>query len=101
MPRDRAQRVEIRPHDEVPVAALPGGHLVALDRLHVDVDGEQVVAGLGVALGDVIEEVGRGHPLSLETALHVGDRQKDGVDLPGVDLCPQFVERHERAGYTR
>ena len=50
LPRHRAQRVEVGDHLEVAVAALPGGHRVAADRLHVDVDREQVVAALGAVL---------------------------------------------------
>ena len=50
VPRDRPQRVEVGLHLEVAVAALPRRHLVAVDGLHVDVDGEQVVAALGAVL---------------------------------------------------
>ena len=49
MPGDPAQRGHVRPHDEVAVAAFPGRDLVAVDGVHVHVDGEQVVAALGEA----------------------------------------------------
>jgi hypothetical protein len=42
---------KFRLEHEVAVAALPRRHVVALDRVHVDVDGEQVVARLGAVLG--------------------------------------------------
>ena len=43
---DEPQRVEVGLHLEVAVAALPRGHRVAVDGVHLDVDGEQVVARL-------------------------------------------------------
>ncbi len=49
-PRDTAQRVEVGAQHEVAVPALPRGERVALDRVHVDVDREQVVAALGAVL---------------------------------------------------
>ena len=81
-------------HLEVAVAPLPRGHLVAVDRVHVDVDREQVVAALGAVVDDVVEEVPRGQALALKASLHVGERQQDGVYLPGVNLRPQLVEFH-------
>ena len=80
VPRDRAQRVEVGLQLEVAVAALPGRHRVAVDGVHVDVDGQQVVAALGAVLGDLVQEVRGGQPLALQPALHVGDRQQHGVD---------------------
>src|SRR5690606_40527725 len=45
-PRGDPQRRQVGPAPEVAVAALPGGVLEALEHVHVDVDGQQVVAGL-------------------------------------------------------
>ena len=56
-PRHQPQRLEVGDHLEVAVAGVPGGHRVAADRLHLDVDGEQVVAALGPVLQHVAEEV--------------------------------------------
>jgi hypothetical protein len=92
VPRDHAQRVEVRLHLEVAVATLPRGHRVAGDRVHLDVDGEQVVARLGAVGDDVLDEVVRVEPLALEAALHVGEAEQDGVDLAGVDRGAQGVE---------
>ena len=94
VPRDRAQRVEVGLHDEVAVAALPARHLVAGDGVHVDVDGQQVVAALGVVLDDLVEEVRRGEALALQAPLHVGDHEQDCVDLARGGGLSQFVERH-------
>ena len=51
-PRRAAQRVEVGLEHEVAVAALPARHRVAVDGVHVDVDGEQVVAALGAVADD-------------------------------------------------
>src|SRR3712207_9203387 len=61
---------------EVAVAALPGRDLVALDGVHVDVDGQQVVAGLGAVLEDLRQEVRGVQPLALQPPLHVGEARR-------------------------
>jgi hypothetical protein len=48
---DAAQRRKVGLHDEVAVALLPAGGLVARHRLHVDVVGEQVVAAVRLVMG--------------------------------------------------
>ena len=75
VPRDPAQRVQVRAHLEVAVAPLPRRHRVAVDGVHLDVHREQVVAPLGAVGEHLIEEVAGGQALSLEAALHVGDRE--------------------------
>ena len=60
-------------------------HRVAVDGVHVDVDGEQVVAALGAVREHVVEEVPRVQPLALQPALHVGEGDDHGVDLAVVD----------------
>ena len=81
LPGDGPQGVEVGLHLEVPVTLVPRAHLVAVDRVHVDVDGEQVAAALGPGLEHFVEEVGSGQSFALEASFHVGDRQQDGVDL--------------------
>ena len=92
-PRGEAQRVEVGHHHHVAVAAFPGRHRVAGDRVHLDVDGEQVVAALGAVLGKFLEEQPRRHALADETALHVGERDDHGVDLAGPDQVGQLLHR--------
>jgi hypothetical protein len=87
-------RLEVRDHHEVAVAALPGRHVVAVDGVHVHVDGEQVVASLGVVLHDFVEEMPRRQSLPLETPLHVCDTQQHGVDRPVSHGTAELVERH-------
>ena len=55
-PRCAAHRRQVHGEEHVAVAALPGAHCVATDGVHVDVDGEQVVAALGAMGQDVVEE---------------------------------------------
>ena len=63
-------------HLEVAVAALPRAHRVAVDGVHLDVDGEQVVARLGAVLEHLVEEVLRREALALQAALHVGQGEQ-------------------------
>ncbi len=104
VPRDEPQRLEVGLHREVAVARLPRGHRVALDGVHLDVDGEQVVAGLRAVRNDLVEEVVRGEPLALQAALHVGEAEQDRVEAAGGHRGAQLVERegsHGRAPYSR
>ena len=68
-----AQRGEVEVEHEVAVAALPRGHRVAVDGVHVDVDGEQVVAALGAVVEHSSRKNWRVEPLALQPALHVGE----------------------------
>ena len=98
-PRDPAQGAEIRLHRKVAVAALPARDLVAGNRIHLHVECEEVVATLDrmVLLHLVAEELPV-EPLSHESALHVGERDDDGVDRAFLDLCAQLVEaQHARS----
>ena len=69
----------------VAVALLPRRDRVAVDGVHVDVDGEQVVAALGAVAEHVVDEVARVQALALQPPLHVGERDDHGVDGPVVD----------------
>ena len=81
---------------EVAVAPFPRRELVALDRGHVDVDAEQVVARLGAVGRHLVEEVRGAAALALESALHVGHRHDHGVDRAVVDEGAQVGERQGR-----
>ena len=92
-PRRDAQGREVGSAPEVAVAGLPVGEPVALDHVHVDVDGQEVVArfdaltagGRAVRPEDVVEEEPTGHPLAHQPALEVGEGDDDGVDGAVVD----------------
>ena len=77
----------------VAVAALPRGDRVAADRVHVDVDGEQVVAALGAVLDHDVREVAPVQAFALEPTLHVGEGDDDGVDVAGVDAADELGHR--------
>ena len=55
-----------------PYPLVPVGEAVAGERLHVDVDGEEVVARLDAVLEDVVEEEAARDPLADRPSLHVG-----------------------------
>ena len=82
----------------VAVAALPGADGVAVDGVHVDVDGEQVVAALGAVLQHRVEEELRVDPLALQPSLHVGEGDDDGVDVAVADLGAQLLDGQGRPG---
>ncbi len=92
MPRDVSQRVQIGLEHEVAVAALPRRHRVAVHGVHLDIDGEQVVAPLGTVLDDLVDEVPGGQSLALQPALHVCEGDDDRVDGAGIDRALQLVD---------
>jgi hypothetical protein len=102
LPRHPPQGREVGHHREVAVAAVPAGHRVALDGVHVDVDGEQVVAALAAVGHHLVDEERAVEPLSLEAALHVGEGEHHGVDLPAVDRDGELLDRQRGgAGHAR
>ena len=63
--------------------------------IHVDVDREEVVARLRAMRGDVVDEVLRVEALALQPAVHVDDREHDGVDRTRGNRVPEVVDRLE------
>ncbi len=92
LPRQQAQRGQVGPQDEVAVAGRPRRHRVAVDRVHLDVDGEQVVARLGVVGQHLVQEVLGAAPLALQASLHVGHGHDHGVDRAVVDQRAQLLQ---------
>ena len=92
VPRDPPQGLEVGLELEVAVAALPRRHRVAVHRIHLDVDGEQVVARLGAVAEHLFEEMARRQALALQSPLHVGEAEEDGVGLAGLDRRAQLIE---------
>ena len=87
-----AAGAKVGTHDEVAVAAVPGSHAVALDSVHVDVDGQQVATALGSVVGDLIQEVAPVQAFALQPSLHVRHGHDHGVDAPRVDLGAQGAQ---------
>ena len=86
------QCLEVEDELEVAIAALPGADGVAVHGVHVHVDGQQVVAALGAVLEHGVEKELGVDPLALQPALHVRERDHDGVDGLVPDLGPQLVD---------
>ena len=96
-PGDPPQRREVRLEGEVAVASLPARELVAGDGIHLHLEREQVVAALDRMAGaDLLDEELAVQPLPHEPALHVRERDDDGVDRARLDVRLQLVEaQHE------
>jgi hypothetical protein len=93
-----AKRRHVRHEPEVPVAAFPARDLVAGLRVHLHVEGEQVVAALDAVLGHVrLEEELPHQALAHQAALHVGERDDHRVDRTVLDGAFQLVQRQHRA----
>jgi hypothetical protein len=93
-PGDRTQRREVGDSLHIAVALLPVGERVTGHRRHLDVHGEEVVAGLdAVAVDDVVEEVVTGHALAHEATLEIGKGDEHGVDVARADAFPKIVDQ--------
>ena len=86
----RAQRVGVGQQHHVAVPLLPARHRVAVDGVHVDVDRQQVVAGLRAVRQHLLLEEARRHALADEAPLRVGEGDDHGVDLAGRDRGVQL-----------
>jgi hypothetical protein len=81
LPGHAAQRGEVGHHGEVAVPPRPRRHRVSVDGVHLDVDGEQVVAALGAVRHHLVQEMLGIEPLALQPPLHVGDRHEDRIHV--------------------
>jgi len=80
-PRNVSERVQVGCQDEVAVTGVPTRRLEPVDGVHVDVDGEQVVAALDAVIDHLVEEQPRRRPLADQAALHVTEADDHRVDL--------------------
>jgi hypothetical protein len=92
-PAGDAQRGEVDHHVHVAVAELPVGERVAGDRLHLHVDGEQVVAGVAAVLGDLLDEHLGVEALAHQAAVVVGEAGDHGLDFALRHHALQLLER--------
>src|SRR5205823_5716231 len=79
-------------------ALLPVRHLVAGHRLHLHVEGEEVVAALDAVIDHLVEEVLDLDPLAEQAPLHIGERGYDRVDRARLALLAEVVEREHAGG---
>ncbi|MGI3198717.1 hypothetical protein ACRJ4W_09020 [Streptomyces sp. GLT-R25] len=80
---------------EVPEPRLPARQFEALQRLHVDVGGQDVGAHLRPVLRllrDRLQEAGGVEALALELAQHVGDGEQHRGDVTVVHRGLQVVD---------
>src|SRR5207253_7671048 len=82
---------------EVTVAELPAGEFVAGGRIHLHVDGEEVVAGMRPMLGDVVDEHLGVEALAQQPAVVVGKTYNDGLDLALGDEIAKRFDRKQAA----
>src|SRR4051794_7407930 len=100
-PGDAAQRRHVWLDPEIAVAVLPVRHLIAGERLHIHVEGEEVVAALHAVSRHLIEEILDLDPLAEQPPLHVGECSDDRVDRPVLAGLAQVVEREHAASAAR
>lgn len=93
LPAEAAQGAEVQVEHHVAVPGLPGRDGVAVHGVHVDVDGQQVVAALGAVVQHGVEKEAAVDALALQPALHVGEGDDHGVDHAGLDVGDQFLAR--------
>ena len=92
-PRDRPERRPVGHGMEVLVAGRPARHAVSRERRHVDVDREEIGAGVHPVARHLVQEEAPGDAFSHEPALLVGERDQDRVDLTAADELLEAVER--------
>ena len=100
-PIGHPQRGEIGHEVDVPVAEVPPRELVAGNRLHLEVGGEQVVAAVGAVAGDLVEEEVGGEALAAEPSVVVGEAGDDRVDATGGGAAGELVEGQHPEGPVR
>ena len=84
-PRDAPEGLGVGQQHHVAVPRLPARHRIAVDGVHVDVDRQEVVAGLRAVREHLLLEETRRDALADQAPLRVGERHDHGVDLVGRD----------------
>jgi hypothetical protein len=93
-PGNSPERGQIGAKTEVAVTLLPACDAVAGHRVHLHLEGEQVVTALHAVLGHVLlQEELRMQAFAEEASLHVGERDDDRVDRAALHLVTQLVQR--------
>ena len=91
------QRLHLRRQVDVAVPLLPAGEGVPGDRLHLHIDGQQVVAGVGAAIGDLVEEELGVEALAEQAAVEVRERDHHGLDIAAFDQFAEALPRQHAA----
>ncbi|ERT95406.1 hypothetical protein P038_01814 [Brucella abortus 99-9971-135] len=90
-PRRKAQRGEIRLHDEIAIAFVPTRRLIARYEFHIDIVGQKIIAAVGFVITGFHEKLSV-EALSNQAALHVHDAGQHRVDPAFRDCLLQFVK---------
>ena len=91
------QRLQLRRQVDVAVALLPAGEGVPGDRLHLHIDRQQVVAGVGAAIGDLVEEEPGVEALAEQATVEVREGDQHGLDIAAFDQLAQALPRQHAA----
>ena len=94
LPRQEAERVEVGTEPEVAEAGGPARELEAVERVHVQVDREQVAASVRAVLHDRVEEEVGAEALAHEPSERVRGSDEDGVNGAGANEASELGELH-------
>jgi len=86
-----AQARQVRLQDEVAIPLVPARGRISRHRLHVDVVGEQIVAGVRLRVR-AIDEIAGFEALTDQSALHVDHRHEHCVDGAGLHRRVELIE---------
>ena len=82
---DERERVE-RLDREIAKSLLPARELEPFERVHLHVDGEQVIAAMRAVRRAVAQKEFARNALADEPAVLIGENDDDGIDLAGGDF---------------
>ena len=94
LPWHKTQRGKIGPPFEIAESLFPIRQLESIQRVHLDVDGEQVVAAVRAVFRDVLQKEIARETLADESSEHIGKGDDDGVDRASLYLGGELFEVH-------
>ena len=93
-PRKRSRSREVGAHREIAETLFPIGQFETVLRVHLQVYGEQVIAGVRAVPGHLFEEKFPRETFADQPPEHVREGDNDGVDGAGADLGFEMGEGH-------
>ena len=87
MPGENADGTWVGPHREIAEAGFPIRELESVHRVHLDVDGEQIIAAVRAVLGDALQIELAGEAFADEATEDIRERDDDGIDFAFFDAC--------------
>ncbi len=95
-PGRRAQGGQVGDKMEIAVAPLPVGVAVAGHRLHLHVDGQQVIAAVGAVADGIVDEEAGVESFAHRSTEMIGEGHDHRVDLTLFHPGPEFALIHAR-----